>query len=260
MTDLLDTVAHAEAEILQPVRHAFFLRRGGVSQGLYESLNAGTGSADDPAAVAENRQRIARHFGRPASALVTMHQTHSADVLTVDAPPRERPKVDGLVTDRPGLVLGVLTADCAPVLFADRNAGVIGAAHAGWRGAWSGVLEATVEAMLARGARRADIAAAVGPTIAQESYEVGPEFVARFTTAPGEPANARFFAPAERPGHALFDLPGYVLHRLAAAGVTACNLGADTYGDERRFYSYRRATHRGEADYGRLLSAIVLEG
>lgn len=238
-------------------RHGFFTRQGGVSTGLYASLNAGPGSADDPDAVAENHNRIAATLGVPGAPVITMHQTHSADALAISAAPTERPRVDALVTTTPGLVLGALAADCAPVLFRDGAAGVIGAAHSGWRGAFSGILDATVEAMERLGAARANIAAVIGPTIGQASYEVGPEFVDRFVAADAH--NARFFRPAERDGHAMFDLPGYAAMRLRAAGVgTVENLALDTYADEARFFSYRRATHRGETDYGRLVSAIVL--
>jgi YfiH family protein len=243
-------VIRSDALTAPSVRHAFFTREGGVSTGIYESLNAGAGSADDPAAVAENRRRIAAAMGVPAEALVTMNQTHSIDVLTVTAPV-QRPKVDAMVTSRPGLCLGVLTADCAPVLFA--TAGVIGAAHAGWRGAMGGIVEAVLDAMEALGAHRAAVTAVIGPTIAQASYEVGPEFVARLS------GDADLFRPSPRAGHAFFDLPGYIVRRAERAGIgRIVDLGLDTYPDP-RFFSYRRTTHRGEADYGRLLSAIVLE-
>lgn len=247
------------AEALQGggVRHGFFTRAGGASRGLYASLNAGPGSADDPAAVAENLRRVAAHLGVPGAPVVTMHQTHSADALVVDGAPAERPRVDALATRTRGLVLGALAADCAPILLRDASAGVIGAAHAGWRGAFGGILEAAVGAMERIGARRERIAAAIGPTIGPASYEVGPEFVARFEAA-GDDA-ARFFRPAAREGHAMFDLPAYAAARLSAMGLASVqDLGVDTYADEARFFSYRRATHGGEADYGRLISAIVL--
>lgn len=229
-----------------------------MSDGIYGSLNVGAGSDDDAANIAENRRRVANHFGLPAERLVTMHQTHSADVLTLAEPPDGRPRVDGVVTARPGVALGVLTADCAPVLFADPVAGVVGAAHAGWRGASGGVLEATVDAMVAAGAATERMVAVVGPTIAQPSYEVGPEFVERLTAI--SPGADDLFHPSPCDGHSLFDLPAYVVRRLAAAGVgTVADLALDTYADEARFFSFRRTTHRGEPDYGRLISVILLE-
>ncbi|MDN2567964.1 peptidoglycan editing factor PgeF [Aquibium sp. A9E412] len=240
------------------VRHGFFTREGGLSQGLYGGLNVGLGSADDAATVRENRARVAAALGVAPERLVTLHQVHSPDVVTLTAPPgAARPKADALVTDRPGLALGVLTADCAPVLFADREAGIIGAAHAGWKGALAGVLEATVAAMERLGAARGRLRAVVGPTISQTHYEVGPEF--RDAVLADDARAERHFAPAERPGHHRFDLPAYACDRLAAAGVACAALPDCTYADENRFYSYRRATHRGEPDYGRQVSAIVLE-
>lgn len=244
---------------LTGIRHGFFCRTGGVSQGIYASLNAGRGSADRGDDVDENRRRIAGHFGLSPDRLISMHQIHSADVLTVEAPPAERPRVDALVTDRPGIALGVLHADCAPVLFADAEAGVVGAAHAGWRGATGGVLEATVAAMASLGAEPGRITAVIGPTIAQASYEVGPEFPQPVIAA--HPESAAFFVPAPRPGHHLFDLPGYIAMRLGKARLGKVDdLALDTYADEARFFSYRRATHRGEPDYGRLVSVILREG
>ena len=241
------------------VRHAFFTRRGGVSTGLYESLNGALGSADEPDAVRENRARMARALGVAPERFVSVWQTHSPDVVVVTGPwPGERPKVDAMVTDRPGLALAVASADCGPVLFADASAGVIGAAHAGWRGALGGVLEATLEAMERLGARRERIVAALGPMIGPSAYEVGPEFVVRFCDA--NPGNDVWFTPSERPGHAFFDLPGYSAARLSRAGAQAAPSGLCTFSDEARFFSYRRATHRGEPDYGRLLSAIALQG
>lgn len=240
------------------IRHGWFTRKGGVSTGPYDSLNTGYGSADDRAAVAENRGRIADAIGVPRDRLVTCYQVHSPDVAVVEEPwPwTDNPKVDALVTRTPGLALATSHADCGPVLLADAEARVIGAAHAGWKGAFSGVLEATVAAMVSLGARRARIVAVLGPTISARVYEVGPEFVDRFHAA-GEETD-RWFRPSERQGHALFDLPGYVVHRLTAAGVAAADLALCTYSDENRFFSYRRATHRGEADYGRHLAAIAL--
>ena len=242
------------------IRHAFFTREGGVSQGIYTSLNCGPGSSDDPAAVVENRARAMDLLDLPAAALVTVHQCHSPEAVVVDAPFAAglAPKADALVTARPGLALGILTADCAPVLFADRRVGVCAAAHAGWRGAVGGVLDNTLEAMVKLGAGRKTIVAAIGPCIGQRSYEVGAEFPAPFLAE--DPANADFFAPAVRQGHFLFDLPGYVARRLARLGVQeVTRVPADTCRDETRFFSYRRATLRREPDYGRQLSAIVLE-
>lgn len=249
----LDDVPH--------IRHAFFTREGGVSAGLFASLNCGYGSADPPANVAENRSRAARQFGLPADRLLTVHQIHSTEVRTVDETSLWRspgaPKADAMVTDRPRIALGVLSADCAPVLLADRDRRVIGAAHAGWRGALAGVVEATVAAMERLGARRDRIHAAVGPCIARRSYEVGPEFPALFTAQ--DPANAEFFVPARRDGHHMFDLPGYLLRRLRLLGVAkAEESGLDTVSDQRRFFSYRHNTLTGERDYGRGLSAITL--
>jgi len=251
-------IALLVAEALDGVTHAFFTRKGGVSEGIYAGLNAGLGSDDDPDRVRENRRRISARLGVTPDRLLTMHQIHSADVVTVSEPFGSRPKADAMVTAAPGIALGVLTADCAPVLFADRAAGVVGAAHAGWRGAAGGVLEATVAAMEALGARAADTVAAVGPTIAQRSYEVGPEFKDAVLAA--SPDAGDLFRPSACAGRQMFDLPAYVCRRLAAAGVgTVADLALDTYTDEARFYSFRRAVHRGEADYGRLLAAVVLE-
>jgi polyphenol oxidase len=244
---------------LPRIRHAFFTREGGVSTGLYGSLNGGLGSSDDPAHVAENRRRMTDQLGLPPDALVSLHQVHSPEAVVVERPwsRDERPRADGMVTRMPGLALGITTADCGPVLFADAQAGVVGAAHAGWRGALGGVIEATLAAMETLGAARRRTVAVLGPVIRQDAYEVGPELVEQFRQA--DRANERLFRPAERNGHALFDLPGYLRARLAAAGVgEVADLGLCTYADEKRFYSYRRATHRGEPDYGRLISAIAL--
>lgn len=244
---------------LPGLRHAFFTRRGGASDGLYTGLNGGLGSADARPAVDENRRRMAGHFGLAPERLVTLYQVHSADVVTVETPfpADERPRADAMVTDRPGVILGIATADCGPLLFADAQAGVIGAAHAGWKGAFAGVLEATIDRMEQLGAQRARIRVALGPTISQTAYEVGPEFVDRFTEA--DPGNSRFFAFSDSAEHARFDLPGFIGARAAAAGIgTFEHLGLCTYGDEVRFYSYRRATHRNETDYGRLIAAIAL--
>lgn len=248
-----------ELSALPGIRHAFFTREGGVSSGLYASLNGGLGSSDDPSCVAENRRRMTEHLGLRPDALVSLHQIHSPDAVVVEQPwaRDQRPRADGMATARAGLALGITTADCGPVLFADAEARVVGAAHAGWRGVISGVLEATLAAMGGLGARRERIVAVLGPTIRQDSYEVGSELVAQFREA--DRANERFFRAAARDGHALFDLPGLIRARLEAAGLAAvADLGLCTYADESRFYSYRRATHRGEPDYGRLISAIAL--
>jgi len=240
------------------LRHGFFTRQGGVSGGLYASLNCGFGSNDAAADVAENRRRATRTLGAGPDGLVTAYQVHGTDVVTVTAPwrPGESPRADGMVCATPGIVLGILTADCAPVLLADAEAGVIGACHAGWRGALDGIVAATVGAMEALGARPARIAAAVGPCIAQRSYQVGPEFRAAFAAA--DPAHDRYFA-ADAGDRSRFDLEGFVRERLAAAGIGSVTaLGLDTRADEARLFSYRRATLAGEPDYGRLLSAITL--
>jgi hypothetical protein len=250
------TVEPIRAPALDGVAHGFLGRRGGISTGAMAGLNVGLGSNDDPEAVAENRAR-ATGAVLPGASLVTCYQIHSADVVTVTSCPAERPRGDALVTDRPGLALGILTADCAPVLLADRAAGIVGAAHAGWKGALAGVTDATVAAMEALGADRTRIVAAIGPCIARASYEVDDGFVTRF--AQDDAANERFFAPA-RDGHHRFDLEAYVAHRLAAAGIRRFDaLGLDTYADEARFFSYRRATHRGEPSYGRQIAIIGLE-
>jgi YfiH family protein len=240
------------------IRHAFFTRAGGVSSGIYKGLNAGVGSKDDLTSVTENRARIASHMGVSADNLLTLYQVHSADALIVREPfAGERPKADAMVTDRPGIALGVLAADCGPVLYADPQARVIGAAHAGWKGAFTGVLEATIEAMEQLGAKRERITAVLGPSISAQNYEVGPEFIERFVRV--AQTNERYFSPSSKPGHAMFDLNGYTVDRLANAGVTASMIGRCTYTDEDDFYSYRRATHRQEPDYGRQISAISLE-
>jgi hypothetical protein len=242
---------------LDGVAHGFLGRRGGVSEGVCAGLNVGLGSSDDPESIRANR-RLAAEIVRPGGALVTLHQVHSADALFITAPFADdaRPKADAMVTDRAGLILGILTADCAPVLLADREAGVVGAAHAGWKGALGGVVEATVAEMERRGADRGRIAAAVGPCIARRSYEVDGGFLRRFAEA--DPEHERFFALG-RQGHHQFDLEGFVLARLAAAGLTRIEaLGEDTYSQPDRFFSYRRATHRGEPDYGRQISLIAV--
>jgi YfiH family protein len=243
---------------LHRVRHGFFTRGGGVSDGVYASLNCGLGSSDERQRILANRARVAATLGAPPAALATPFQVHGTEAIVVDAawPADARPHADAVVTARPGIALGVGTADCGPVLLADPEAQVIGAAHAGWRGALAGILESAVAAMEGLGARRQRVVAALGPTISQANYEVGPEVVQRFLETDAE--NRRFFAPAERAGHARFDLPGYIVHRLEAAGVAASSGGQCTYADESRFFSFRRATHRGETDYGRQLSVIML--
>jgi YfiH family protein len=244
---------------LPNIRHAFFTREGGVSGGVYQSLNGGLGSRDTPANVRENRRRMAAALGADPEQLITAYQIHSPDVVVADhAWTRETaPRADAVVTQVPGLAIGVTTADCGPVLLADGEAHVIGAAHAGWKGALTGVLEATIAAMERLGASRARIVAALGPMIRQASYEVGPEFVTRFQADNAD--NARFFAPARRDGHALFDLGGYIAARLNRAGIAAIDdLALCTYAEPDRFFSYRRATHRADPDYGRHVSAIVL--
>jgi hypothetical protein len=241
------------------IRHGLFTREGGVSAGIYQGLNCGFGSRDDRDCVAENRRRVADTLGVSAETLITIHQIHSADAIAVDMPwsPAEAPRGDAMVTDRPGIALGVLAADCAPVLFADAQAGVIGAAHAGWRGALTGILAATVAAMETLGADRTRIAATVGPCIGQPSYEVGAEFHAAFAAEGID--TGRYFVPSDRAGHHRFDLPGFVRDRLGALGIAGVEMLAhDTYADPERFFSYRRATHKGEDDYGRQISAIAL--
>jgi YfiH family protein len=252
-------ISAAALDNLPNIRHAFFTREGGVSQGVYATMNGGQGSKDDPAHVIENRRRMAELLG--AKLLVTAFQHHSAVAVVATEPwTREHaPRADAVVTKTPGIAIGVTIADCGPVLLADGKAGVIAAAHAGWRGAFDGIVESTVAKMEALGARRENIAAVIGPLIRQPSYEVGPEFVARFREA--DVSFEKFFKPAAREGHAMFDLPGFNALRLEQARVgTVQDLGLDTYSDETRFYSYRRTTHRSEPDYGRLIAAIALAG
>lgn len=238
------------------VRHGFFTRKGGASSGIFAGLNCGTGSSDQTEIVTINRSRVAEAMGVAPEMLVTVHQVHSAKAIPVTGPLSIRPEADALVTATPGVLLSVLTADCQPVLFADAEARVIGAAHAGWRGAVDGILEATIDAMEALGARRSRITAVIGPTISQSAYEVGPEFFDRFRAEDED--STRFFANSAGDRY-LFDLPGYGLHRLRNAGVNRAEwTGHCTYRDPARFYSYRRTTHAGEADYGRLISTIRL--
>jgi hypothetical protein len=245
------------ADALRDVRHAFFGRQGGVSAGIYASLNAGTGSNDDANATRENRHRIAAAFDVPLENLLGVHQVHSPTAVLVDAPwPGDRPHADALVTTTPGLVLSVLSADCTPVVFSDRARGVIGAAHAGWKGALGGVLESTVTLMKAQGAKVGDIVAAIGPCIHQASYEVGPEFEARFVAA--DPAHARFFNPGAG-DRRHFDLPGFCADRLARLGVGRVEvLALDTCARAREFFSHRRCVRERDGDYGRNCSAIAL--
>ena len=245
------------SDALSGIRHGFFTRRGGASSGVFEGLNCGGGSSDQSDIVSINRTRVAEAMDIGPDALQTVFQVHSATAITLDSPLKgEVPRADALVTATPGLALAVLTADCQPVLFADRTAGVVAAAHAGWKGALDGVLEATLDAMEALGASRADTVAVIGPTISQRAYEVGPEFFDRFIDE--DPESARFFANGEG-DRMLFDLPGYGQMRLRAAGVgEALWTRHCTYSDPARFYSYRRSVHAHEADYGRLISAIRL--
>ncbi len=244
---------------LAGVRHAFFTRQGGVSDGIYASLNVGRGSRDDPAAVAQNRERAAAHFSQPVERLLGCYQVHSARALIADAPWGDaRHEVDGVATAIPGLVCSALSADCAPILFADPQARVVAAAHAGWRGALGGIVAATVARMAELGAEPGRITAVVGPCIAQESYEVGEDFLQAFMDQ--APEGLRFFAPGATAAKRQFDLPGFVLERLERAGVGKADwVGRDTCAEEAAFFSNRRAVHRGEGDYGRLLSAIMLE-
>jgi polyphenol oxidase len=246
---------------LTGIRHAFFTRAGGVSSGLYESLNGGVGSHDDAGNVVENRARMAAALGVAPARLLTAYQSHSPNVVVAETPwtTQKRPQADAIVTRMRALAIGVTTADCGPVLLADPRAGVIGAAHAGWRGALTGVIEATVAAMERLGAGRGRIRAAIGPMIRQSNYEVGPDLVARFGEQ--DSASRRFFAPARRDGHAMFDLAGYIAMRLKLAGIGQVeDVDLCTCGDGAQFFSYRRTTHRAETDYGRHVNAIALVG
>jgi YfiH family protein len=251
------TLASPLLSAIPGLRHAFFTRDGGVSDGLYGSLNGGLGSNDDPGKVAENRRRMAERIGVTPENFLSAWQVHSPDAVVATRPWQgERPRADAIVTRAEGLAIGVTAADCGPILFVEPNARVIGAAHAGWKGALTGVLESTVEAMEKLGAERGGIVAAIGPLIRQHSYEVGGEFVERFIEADAD--NAPFFIPAAREGHAMFDLAGFIRMRLENAGVLMIDdIGVDTYSDE-RFYSYRRSVHRKEPDYGRHVHAIAL--
>ncbi len=252
-------LTHGLLDALPGIRYGFFTREGGVSSSIYASLNCGVGSKDDKGFVFKNRARAARTLHVHHDQLATPYQIHSNIAVIVDTVwgVGQGPKADAVVTKKPGIAVGVGTADCGPVLLADASARVVAAAHAGWRGALAGILESTIVAMEELGADRDRIVAVLGPTISRKNYEVGGELVAAFETA--DPANARFFQPAEREGHAMFDLPGFIVAKLLASGVLAADMGLCTYADEDRFFSYRRATHRGESDYGRLLAAISLE-
>jgi len=249
----------ASLAALPGIRHGFFTRAGGVSEGLYASLNGGIGSRDEPARVAENRARMAQAIGVAADRLVIAYQIHSPNVVVAEAPwtRAEAPRADAVVTRVRGLGIGITTADCGPVLLADAKAGIVGAAHAGWKGALAGVVEAAVAAMEQLGAARARIVAALGPMIRQNNYEVGEDLLVRFVEADVD--SKRFFAPAARPGHAMFDLAGFIRARLEHAGIKHVeDIGCCTYADADTFYSFRRATHRAEADYGRHVNAIAL--
>ncbi len=256
----MNSLAPIQSERLSDrgVKHGFFTRNGGVSKGIYAGLNVGLGSDDERTDVLENRSRVAAQFGKSADHLISPYQVHSPDVVEVREPWEEghRPKVDALVTRNPDVVIGILTADCGPVLFADTENGVVGAAHAGWKGATGGVLDNTVSAMETIGAEREHIVAVLGPTISQENYEVGPEFVERLIDI--HPDNKDYLIGSEKPGHAMFDLPAYVVARLTIAGVKAAWTEHCTYASEEQFFSYRRTTHKKEADYGRQISAISL--
>ncbi|WP_343312441.1 peptidoglycan editing factor PgeF [Brucella sp. BE17] len=239
------------------IAHGFFTRRGGVSEGIYAGLNVGAGSNDAPEKVTENRRRVADFLGVAPDHLMTVHQVHSPDVVHVTGPiTGERPKADAMVTSVPGIAIGALSADCGPVLFADHAAGVIGAAHAGWRGALTGVLENTIEAMIGLGARRENIVAVLGPTIGPDNYEVGSEFRAEFTAK--DSSYTKYFRTSGKEGHHLFDLWTFITDRLTSAGVEADCLRQCTYANEDEFYSYRRTTHRKEPDYGRQIAAIAI--
>lgn len=248
------------SDVLSPFRHGFFTRRGGVSAGIFKGLNCGVGSSDQSDIVQMNRKLVAEAMSVTPDHLLSVSQVHSATAIALDGPlGGERPQADAIVSATPGVALGILTADCAPVLFADAEAGVVGAAHAGWKGALNGVLEATIDAMEALGADRSDISATIGPCISQRNYEVGLEFFEDFMAE--DPAFSRFFAQGRDPDHYQFDLPSFCLQKLREAGVDSADwIGHCTYADPDRFYSYRRATHLKEADYGRLISVISTDG
>lgn len=244
------------SELLSPLRHGFFTRKGGASSGVFSGLNCGQGSSDQTEVVAINRNRVAGAMGVAPEALISLNQVHSADVVVATEPLNAAPKADGVVTNTPGLVLAILTADCQPVLFADHKAGVVGAAHAGWRGALGGVLESTLQAMESLGADRADTVAVIGPSISQAAYEVGPEFFDSFMSEDSD--YSRFFAAGDG-DRMMFDLPAFGLQRLRSAGIGQAQWTRHcTYSDPTRFFSYRRSVHAGEADYGRLIATIRL--
>lgn len=250
----------SETLAIPGIRHAFFTRQGGVSSGLYTSLNGGLGSNDDPGSVQQNRRLMAAELSVAPENFLSCSQIHSADVVAVSTPwhGSTRPTADGMVTRHSGVALAISTADCGPVLFADNHSGVIGACHAGWKGALSGILDATIIGMEALGARRKNIKAVLGPTISQMSYEVGPEFVERFIDR--DTAYQRFFIPSEKNGFSMFDLPGFIGYRFSMSEIGSFeNLGLCTYRNEQLFFSYRRATHRKEGDYGRLIAAIAIK-
>ncbi len=254
-SERLETQAGANGRLIV---HGFFNRVGGVSAGIYEGLNVGSGSHDNPEHVQQNRDRVASYLGVKPDHLITVHQVHSADVVTVTEPlVSPRPKADAMVTNVPGLALGALTADCGPILFADHQAGVIGAAHAGWRGALNGVLENTIEAMINLGAVRENIVAVLGPCIGPQNYEVGSEFREQFLLK--NPKYSEYFSPSDKSGHYMFDLWNFILDRLKLTGVKADSLAQCTYANEQLFFSYRRTTHRGEPDYGRQIAAIAIK-
>jgi YfiH family protein len=236
------------------INHGFFTRQAGVSEGIYASLNCGTGSNDDPTSIQENRRRVADYFNQPVDHLLSLYQIHSNQVITIAEPFTERPKADAMVTNQPGIILGILTADCAPILFHEPHTNIIGAAHAGWKGAVGGVIENTISAMQALGASIKHIVVTVGPSIAQSSYEVGQDMRNQF------PPESPHFAPGSTDNKYQFDLSGFVASRLQKTGIQQVNLLAnDTYSEEDAFFSYRRTTHRGETDYGRHISAIMIK-
>jgi YfiH family protein len=254
----LTPVQSSELSNMKGIEHAFFTRKGGVSNGIYAGLNAGLGSGDDRAHVVENRNRMANFLNVAHDKIASPYQVHSPDaIVTSHAWQDNRPQADGVVTNTPGLALGIVTADCGPVLFADADAGVIGACHAGWKGAVGGVMENTIAQMETLGAKRKNTVAILGPCISQENYEVGPDFPNPFLQLDAE--NARYFVPSKKTDHHMFDLTGYIVDRLAKTGVQSGTVARCTYAEEDNFYSYRRTTHRNEPDYGRQLSAIVLQ-
>lgn len=257
MTNLPDPIRSPLLETNPNIKHGFFTNQGGVSSGIYESLNVGVGSKDDPQSIEENRRRVAAYFGQPVQSLQTLYQVHSPTVLTItEALPSPRPQADAMITNVPGLILGALSADCGPVLFCEPDAGIIGSAHTGWRGALSGVLENTVDAIVNLGGDRSKIRAVLGPCIGQDNYEVGAEFVTEFTNR--DQTYEQYFRPSTDPARKMFDLWSFIVDRLSASGVQAASLDLCTYADEARFFSYRRTTHRKEPDYGRQIAAIAI--